>query len=71
MKSTFAIWVNFLSRLEEAGMRLKEKCMYMVAEIEYLRDKINCEDLKPSRTLLSWNLHRPRMCLSSNRFLAW
>ena len=38
-----------LSRLEKAGMRLKkEKCKYMVPEIEYLSHKINREGLQPS-----------------------
>lgn len=38
-----------LSRLEKAGMKLKkEKCVYMVQEIEYLGHKINSEGLQPS-----------------------
>ena len=38
-----------LSRLERAGMRLKkEKCVYMVPEVEYLSHKINSEGLQPS-----------------------
>ena len=38
-----------LSRLEKAGMRLKkEKCRYMLPEVEYLSHKINREGLQPS-----------------------
>ena len=37
-----------LRRLEKAGMRLKEKCVYMVPEVEYHSHKINREGLQPS-----------------------
>ena len=38
-----------LSRVEKAGMRLKkEKCVYMMPEVEYLGHKINSKGLQPS-----------------------
>ena len=38
-----------LQRLEEAGMRLKkEKCLFCLPEVEYLRCSISAEGLRPS-----------------------